>query len=313
MPAAHTTRSKMQPADPTGYLIDIQHYSVNDGDGIRTTVFFAGCNMRCQWCANPESFTTFDKILHSQSSCIRCGRCAEVCPYGVGMNLSDPKERSKCKSCGCCVPVCPSGSRRSAIRRVSVSDLVREVEKHRLFYRFSGGGVTFSGGEATEQLPFLDAVSEALYDSGVDLCLESNGNFDYGKVRPVLDRIALCFIDIKHIDSRLHRRFTGIGNERTLQTVRQIGQSDLPLVVRIPVIEHVNADEETIRAIARYVKANVKNPRMELLPYHAYGEIKYRALGMRSPDPRFATPSGETMQLFERIVLEEGVQVDHFA
>lgn len=298
--------------NPTGYLIDVQHYSLNDGDGIRTTVFFAGCNMRCQWCSNPESFTTFDKILHSESSCIKCGRCVEVCPYGVGMNLSDPEERKKCRSCSRCVAVCPSGSRRSAIKLKSVKDLVNELDKHQLFYRYSGGGVTFSGGEATRQFEFLDALSEALYDNGYSLCLESNGDFDYDKLTPVLQRLDLCFIDIKHLDDVAHRQFTGMLNHRTLENIKLIGQSDLNLVVRIPVIESVNADEALIRDIARFVKSHVRSPRMELLPYHGYGEIKYAALGMKQPDSRFQTPSSDRMKRFEEIIVEEGVQLEHF-
>ena len=298
--------------NPKGYLIDIQHYSVNDGDGIRSTVFFAGCNLRCQWCANPESFTTFDKILHTESSCVRCGRCADICPYGVGMNLSDPEERSKCKSCGRCVPVCPTGSRRSAIRVITVEELLEEIEKYALFYRYSGGGVTFSGGEATAQFDFLDAASRALYDAGVDLCMESNGWFDPKKLAPVLDRLDLLFLDLKLVDTARHRSFTGAGNEEILATIRTIGQSTLPLVVRVPVIESVNADDETIRSMARFVKENTRDPRMELLPYHAYGDVKYRALGRPAPSVRFQTPSAEKMASFEEILREEGVRVEHF-
>jgi pyruvate formate lyase activating enzyme len=303
--------SDMPAGKTVGYLIDVQHYSVNDGDGIRTTIFFAGCNMRCQWCANPESFTTFDKILHTESSCVRCGRCTQVCPSGVGMNLSDPAERRKCISCGRCVAVCPSGSRKSAIRTVTMQEIVDEVEKHRLFYRFSGGGITFSGGEASRQFPFLDALSGALYDAGHDLCLESNGHFSYEQMQPVLKRLALCFIDIKHMDPLVHRRFTGMGNEKTLDTIRRIGKTDLPLVVRVPVIQTVNAEDAQIRAIARFVKEAVRTPRIELLPYHSYGEVKYASLGMRQPDPRFCAP--EEMHRLEEIVEAEGVRVEHFA
>lgn len=298
--------------DPTGYVIDVQHFSVNDGDGIRTTVFLAGCNMRCQWCSNPESFTTFDKILHNQSSCVACGRCVAVCPYGVGMNLSDPAERKKCRSCSRCVPVCPSGARRSAIRRVSVSELAAEIDKYSLFYRYSDGGVTFSGGEATRQLAFLDHLSEVLYDNGIDLCLESNGDFDYDALQPVLERLSLCFIDLKHLDEAAHRRYTGVTNQRTLENIAKIGQTDLPLVIRIPLIESVNADEDLIRRIAQFVKQHVKHPRIELLPYHAYGEIKYAALGLKQPDSRFQTPSAEMMEHFQAILVSQGITVDHF-
>lgn len=296
----------------TGYLIDVQHYSVNDGDGIRSTIFLAGCNMRCQWCANPEGFTTFDKILHNRSSCIACGRCVTVCPYGVGMDLSDPEERKKCRSCGRCVAVCPSGSRRSAIRQVKVAELVAEIDKHRLFYRYSGGGVTFSGGEATGQFEFLNELSQALYDSGIDLCLESNGDFDYERMKPVLERLTMCFIDIKHIDQKAHRRWTGVDNERTLQNIKKMGQTSLPLIIRIPVIETVNAEDSLIREIAWFVKENVRDPRIELLPYHAYGEIKYASLGLRKPDPRFMTPSSEAMERYRQILIDEGVEPEDF-
>lgn len=296
-----------------GYFIDVQHFSVNDGDGIRTTLFLAGCNMRCQWCANPESFTTFDKILHTESSCVRCGRCMEVCPYGVGMNLNDPAERKKCRSCGRCVAACPTGSRKSAIQIKSTQEILDEVEKYRLFYRRSGGGITFSGGEATGQFHFLNELSEALYDRGYDLCMESNGNFSYEKLKPVLDRLSMCFIDIKHMDPVAHKRFTGMSNENTLATVQHIGKSRLPLVVRIPVIESVNATDDEVRAIARFVKENVREPRMELLPYHRYGEVKYDALAMHQPSEHFKTPSASRMERLNAIVAEEGVRVERFA
>lgn len=296
-----------------GYFIDVQHFSVNDGDGIRTTLFLAGCNMRCQWCANPESFTTFDKILHTESSCVRCGRCMEVCPYGVGMNLNDPAERKKCRSCGRCVAACPTGSRKSAIQIKSTQEILDEVEKYRLFYRRSGGGITFSGGEATGQFHFLNELSEALYDRGYDLCMESNGNFSYEKLKPVLDRLSMCFIDIKHMDPVAHKRFTGMSNENTLATVQHIGKSSLPLVVRIPVIESVNATDDEVRAIARFVKENVREPRMELLPYHRYGEVKYDALAMHQPSEHFKTPSASRMERLNAIVAEEGVRVERFA
>lgn len=295
-----------------GYFIDVQHFSVNDGDGIRTTLFLAGCNMRCQWCANPESFTTFDKILHTESSCVRCGRCMEVCPYGVGMNLNDPAERKKCRSCGRCVAACPTGSRKSAIQIKSTQEILDEVEKYRLFYRRSGGGITFSGGEATGQFHFLNELSEALYDRGYDLCMESNGNFSYEKLKPVLDRLSMCFIDIKHMDPVSHKRFTGMSNENTLATVQHIGKSRLPLVVRIPVIESVNATDDEVRAIARFVKENVREPRMELLPYHRYGEVKYDALAMHQPSEHFKTPSASRMERLNAIVAEEGVRVERF-
>lgn len=296
----------------TGYLIDIQHFSVNDGDGIRTTLFFAGCNMRCQWCANPESFTTFDKILYTRSACIRCGRCVPVCPAGCGMDLDRPEERRKCIACGRCVKVCPTGARRSAIQAHTVAALRTELEKYALFYRRSGGGVTFSGGECTHQSAFLDELSEALYDDGYDLAMETNGAFNPERLRSVLDRMRLIFVDIKHMDSGEHRRWTGVGNETVLETVRKLGAEGRPLVIRVPVIAGVNATDENLRNTARFVKNHVPNPRMELLPYHSFGDVKYLALGQPLPGDRFGTPSQEEMLRWENLLENEGVRVERF-
>lgn len=142
--------------------------------------------------------------------------------------------------------------------------------------------------------------------------METNGTFDPERLRSVLDRLSLLFVDIKHMDSAEHRRWTGMGNETVLETVKQLGADGRPLVIRVPVIAGVNATDENLKETARFVKRHVPNPRMELLPYHSFGEVKYVALGQHSPGDRFATPSQEEMIRFETLLEEEGIRVEHF-
>ena len=290
-----------------GYLFDVQNYSVNDGDGIRTTIFFAGCRLRCRWCSNPESFTTFDKVTHFSGSCVSCGRCAAACPRGCGIDLNEPENRKKCRSCGLCVAACPTGSRRSRIMTRTVAEVAAIVEKQEIFFRSSGGGVTYSGGEPTLQAGFLRALSETFHDRGLHQAMETCGCFDFDSVRDILERLDLIFMDVKLMDARAHRYFTGLDNALILENVARTGA--LRRVVRVPVIVGVNADEANIRDTARFVARHSKVPEMELLPYHEFGREKYEALGLPSPPSSFRTPSDEDLARLEEVVRAEGVAV----
>lgn len=148
-----------------GYLIDIQHFSVNDGDGIRSTIFFAGCPLRCAWCSNPESFTTMNKVMHVENLCIQCHNCVQICPRRVGTNLNLRAERLKCNSCGLCVKVCPTGARKNMIFEYTPEEVLKEVSAYFGFFRRSNGGVTYSGGECTMQIEFLTQLTEIFMTS----------------------------------------------------------------------------------------------------------------------------------------------------
>ncbi|NLG85865.1 MAG: 4Fe-4S cluster-binding domain-containing protein, partial [Firmicutes bacterium] len=144
----------------TGYVMQLQHFSVNDGEGIRTTIFLAGCPLRCKWCANPEGFDHHPKIAYYSKTCSGCGRCAAVCLHGIGINLNAPGNRDKCLGCGACVSVCPNGSRKQLISKMTVDEIVAAILPQLRFLQDSGGGVTFSGGEATSQRAFLHAAAK---------------------------------------------------------------------------------------------------------------------------------------------------------
>ena len=156
-----------------GYVMQEQPFSVNDGEGIRTTIFLAGCPMRCRWCSNPEGFGQKPLVGYYVKQCIGCGRCAEVCPQGIGIDLNDPAMRKKCTGCGKCAAACPKSARRQLVSVRDADEIIAAAKKFSMFYRASGGGITFSGGEATFQPELLNYLSEQLYDMGFSLDLET--------------------------------------------------------------------------------------------------------------------------------------------
>ena len=299
--------------------MQIQPFSVNDGEGIRTNIFMAGCPLRCRWCSNPEGFSQKELIGWYRKQCIGCGACAAVCPQGIGIDMraaveDGPAGFDRCVSCGACAAACPEGARKYMVSLMDADDVIKEVHKHRLFYSYSGGGITFSGGEATSQPELLDYLSRELYDSGYSLDLESCGYFDFEKLRPSLERMDLIFMDLKHMDPEVHREYTGVSNELILENIAKLGTlSQAPdVVIRIPVIGGVNNSEENIAASAAYVYDVLPAAKMELLPYHKLGMIKYEAIGMPFDQDGLYTPDKEEMKKLRGIAAAQGVTITDF-
>ncbi len=295
---------------PKGRVMQLQPFSVNDGEGIRTTIFLAGCSLHCAWCANPEGCTQQDKVGWYVRKCIGCGECTKVCPVGIGIDLN--AEREKCIACGKCADVCSQKARVRMVQDMDADEVLRQIQTHRLFYAYSGGGVTFSGGEACLQPEFLNYLTEKIYDMGYSMAIETCGQYDFETVRESLSRMDLIFMDLKHMDSAAHTRWTGAGNEKVLENMAKLAQLPAEAVIRIPCIGGVNADEENIRRSAAFVHRTLPKARMELLPYHEFGKIKYEALGIPYEYPEFLRPSKEEMEHLRDIVREEGVEVADF-
>lgn len=296
----------------SGYFMEPQNFSVNDGNGIRTIIFFAGCPLKCKWCSNPESCTNSSKIAYYEKTCIGCGSCLRVCPQGVGINLNEALQRKKCNSCGVCTEVCPTNSRKNLIYRYNSEQILNMIEKQRIFYKYSGGGVTFSGGEATLQESMLRELVNKLYDKAVDLAIETSGFFQFDRVKDILEKLNLIFIDIKHMDDSKHRFYTGVGNKNILENISRLKELKVPVVVRIPVIYGVNSDKENIKKTAGFIKDNLDKPKLELLPYHSFGDSKYEVLGLEKPSPKFKAPSQECLRELCKIIENEGVQLVNY-
>lgn len=302
--------------------MQIQPFSVNDGEGIRTNIFMAGCPLMCRWCSNPEGFEQRPRTGWYKKQCIGCGACASVCPEGIGIDMgaaagpdgSGSTGFDICISCGACADVCPEGARKRMVTLMDADDIIREVHKHRLFYSYSGGGVTFSGGEATSQPELLDHLSRELYDAGYSIDIETCGYFDFERVRPSLERMDLIFMDLKHMDPEEHEKYTGVSNERILENMARLGTlpNSPDVVIRIPVIGGVNSSEDNIAASAAYVHSVLPGARMELLPYHRLGMVKYDALGMPFGQEDFYTPGKEEMKKLRGIAAAQGPEIADF-
>lgn len=253
----------------TGRIFNLQRYSLQDGPGLRTTVFLKGCPLACAWCHNPESQSPAPELILQEGRCIACGACYKVC--GAGEVPSDHPEA--------CVDACPTGARQLLGRETSVDDLVEEVLKDRLFFDQSGGGVTLSGGEPLMQPAFAIAVLDALRRKGVHTALDTCG---LGRTEDLLEAAALAdlvLFDLKHMDDAQHRRWTGAGNGAILANLERLGRSHPQIWIRVPVVPGVNDDPSNLEATARFVASIPAVRRLDLLPYHSIGAAKFRRLG----------------------------------
>jgi len=295
----------------TGFVSQIQDFSVHDGDGIRTTIFLSGCPLRCRWCSNPETWGVKPVVASHASRCTDCGRCLQVCPAEGALALDPPHyvNPANCTLCGKCVEVCPSAAKTRMGGEMSVSEVVAKVMRNNIFFQTSGGGVTFSGGEATFQADFFNALVRAFYDLGVHLALETSGFFEWEEVAESLALMDHIFFDLKVMDGSKHRVWTGQDNERILDNFRRLATLGVEVVVRIPIISGVNDNEANIEAAALFVNEVFPRASLELLPYHAYGNYKYEALNLGSQLCVFEAPGDARMEALKALVERCGVRV----
>ena len=270
-------------------IFDITRSSFVDGPGIRTTVFFKGCNLRCAWCHNPESQSPKPQMMFYQNKCTGCGKCKEKCP-----NDLEP-----CELCGKCTLYCPRDAREICGRESTVNELLREILKDKAFYESSGGGVTFSGGECMLQIDFLEEILKECKKGGIHTAVDTAGHVPFEYFERILPYTDLFLYDVKCFDSDKHREYTGVGNERILENLKGLLTTDTPVWVRIPIIPTVNDTEEELQSIKAFLASCTFPEKIELLPYHAMGEHKYAALGKEVHS--FSAPGEEQMRRLKRI------------
>ncbi len=268
-----------------GMITDIQRFSLNDGPGIRTTVFLKGCNLHCAWCHNPETIRKRNELMVYPANCIGCGHCVPVCPSGARSIAAGVLQfdRSRCTACGACAAVCFPGALKMAGRSVSVAEVMGEILQDRAYYADSGGGVTLSGGELFCQAEFTDALIDACREEKIPVAVETNLNWQFESVRPILEKLDLIMFDVKIFDSVEHKRWTGVENAELLDNARRLDTLDRPLIARTPLIPGATDSAENIRAIAGFLR-NFRNLRCyELLNFNPLGDSKYRALEEKNP------------------------------
>ncbi len=269
-----------EAAAVSGTIFNIQRFSVQDGPGIRTTVFIKGCPLRCPWCSNPESQNTFFEVGHIDSLCNHCGRCLEVCEANAityeekGIKI----DREKCTNCGKCVPVCTQNAIRLFGQEVSIDDIFSEIERDVLFYRNSNGGITASGGEPLHQPKLVTALFKRAQAMGLHTAIETCGYSTESALDSVLEYTDLVLFDLKIMDPEAHLAITGVPNGPILRNAKRVLEKGVPMIIRVPLIPTITDTEENIREIARFVKELDSGLTVNVLPYHRFGVNKYKML-----------------------------------
>lgn len=264
-----------------GTVFNIQHFCTQDGPGVRTTVFVKGCHLRCAWCHNPESQAFGREILYYPEKCIGCGACARVCgchSFADGRHVFD---REKCVRCGKCAGACPARALESCGKRMTAADAAREAAADAMFYEESRGGVTISGGEPLDCLPFTKELLSELKKNGIRTAIETSGDAEWERIEELLPLTDLFLYDIKLTDSYKHRIYTGVGNERILENLDKLDRAGAAIILRCPMIPGVNMDGEHFRAIARLAEKSAHVAEVQLEPYHPLGLDKCARLGRK--------------------------------
>ena len=280
--------------DPVGwdevfaYVTNVQRFTVHDGPGIRTELFLKGCPLRCEWCSNPETYERFPQVGVFTTKCIGCGYCLKACAeHGknaliIGGNHIVGIDRQLCDNCLKCEEECLSGALTIWGKRMTVDNAMDVIRKDREFYDRSGGGVTLSGGEALLQWRFCAKLLERCKEEGIHTCVESALHVSPKVIDEVAPYVDLFITDIKQMDSAIHKKFTGVGNELILSNIKKLVEMDMPMIIRTPIIPGFNDDEAYIDAVSNFILKELKNkPQLiQMLKYRPLGEEKAGALSI---------------------------------
>lgn len=300
------------PSDTlTGLVFNIQRCSVHDGPGVRTTVFLKGCPLSCTWCHNPEGIDSAPVLMINADRCLACGGCAEVCPVADGgaAPAGQPWNRDACTGCGACVEACPADAREMAGRELEVTELVDELERDRVFFEESGGGITFSGGEPLSQPEFLKACLHECRKRGLHTVVDTCGLAPREHLLEVAELTDLILYDIKHMDPVQHRRNTGVDNRLILDNLRALSTTEVTVSIRMPLIAGVNDGVADIEAVGGFI-ASLPHPRpIHLLPHHGLVNGKLVRLEMDDAHEPFRAPDSEVSSAIVERLQSHGLEV----
>ncbi len=285
-------------------IFDIKRYSINDGPGIRITIFFKGCPLRCMWCHNPESISAKVEKMYNPSKCIGAKSCIEVCPENA-LTLTPEgivTDYNLCKLCGKCAEACPTKAIEMSGRKESLEVLLIEIEKERIVIEQSGGGVTFSGGEPLFYHDFLTVLMDSCRKMGFHRALDTSGYCKTDIIMEVAKRTDLFLYDLKIFDKEKHKRFTGVDNEIILHNLKELSRTGAEINIRIPFIGGINTDIENLEKTAEFIsQLDGKKKQINILPYHEIAVHKYKKLGKKYDSLNMREPNKEEIQMAQSV------------
>lgn len=289
-------------------IFDIQTFSLHDGPGIRTTVFLKACPLRCQWCSNPEGLELKANLSYQEKKCTHCLICTTKCPTGAlsSKNGNLVVQHELCNACGLCIDSCPTQALKLYGYESDAQKIINRVKKDKLYFDNSGGGITLSGGEVMMQPKFTLQLLELAKDAGIHTCIETSGygkQEDYEKVLPFVD---LFLFDYKLTDPEEHKKYSGKSNQLILENLKFLNKKGAKINLRLPLIKGINDNAEHFQAIVdlsnRY--ENIEN--VEIMPYHNWGEHKYKEIGLKTPDIKIGSATEKDKEQWETTLLEMG-------
>ena len=266
-----------------GLISTIQKYSTKDGPGLRSTVFVVGCNLRCKWCANPELIDPGTKVMYFENRCKQCGACVAIAANN-SIEFSGKYckiDREKCTNLEECIAVCSYEAYEKIGYQITANELYKKLKRDEVFYKTSGGGVTFSGGEAGLQDDFVYETAKLLRADGIQVALDTAGLINWNKIERLLDQVDLVLYDIKAFNSNIHKKCTGVDNEIIIENAKLIAKKGKPMFIRMVIVPEMNDDIEDIKARFKFIKGlgdAVKQ--VDMLKYHKLGLGKYLRIGM---------------------------------
>lgn len=294
-----------------GICTNIQHMSIHDGPGIRTTVFMKGCPLRCVWCHNPETLTVSPELFIYLNKCTNCGICLSVCHEGA-VTVKDGSvitSHKKCISCFQCVPLCMNRARSICGTDYTVDELLHILLRDRRYYEKSGGGVTFSGGEPLLQIDFIKALTAELHHEGIHVAMETSAYGSVNAMDAAIDCVDFFMIDLKHMNDECHRRFTGVSNQRILENIIRCSEKNADVLIRIPMVEGANTDLNNLEKTVEFLLTKTKYRKVELLRMHRLAEEKYHSLGREYLLDELKEPTEEKMEEYAHILAALGLDI----
>ncbi|MCE1252504.1 MAG: glycyl-radical enzyme activating protein [Anaerolineae bacterium] len=280
-----------------GVIFDIRKFSIQDGPGIRTTVFFKGCPLSCWWCHNPESQSPQIGRMDRSARCQHCGACVQACPQqAIHLGQTGPvTEADLCTLCGLCTTVCYSEAREMTGQVMNLAEVMAQIRADIPFYDESKGGVTFSGGEPLMQPDFLLALLQACRREEIHTALDTSGYAAWPVLERVLPYVNLVLYDLKTMDEKTHRHYTGVSNRLILENLQKISSTGKNIIIRMPIVPGINDKPEQLEAAGQFMADLPTLDHVDLLAYHSSATTKYEGLGLSYRLPEVVSPSPETM------------------